>query len=199
MMNGNQSLNFGLRAPTFNAGANVGNQQSFLNWNTPQQPSNGMGTNPLSFTDQSVVEQPNLFSAEGMFGKGQGWLSGGMGVAQGLAGTFLGMKNFGLAKDQLEQSKKYAQTNLSNTARATNSRLFDTMSNRYGDDRGQQELLKWGVSGDVNTRGYQPGAASGGSGGNGFLTSNPSPTNQSRTATTEKSKGQRKERQQNIA
>lgn len=54
-----------------------------------------------------------------------GWGMPAISAAQGLMSSFLGMKNYGLAKDQFNFSKDMAQKNLANQTKMVNGQLED--------------------------------------------------------------------------
>lgn len=54
-----------------------------------------------------------------------GWGMPAISAAQGLMNAFMGMKNYGLAKDQFNFSKDMAQKNLANQTKTVNSQLED--------------------------------------------------------------------------
>lgn len=62
--------------------------------------------------------------------KDQGWGSTALGVASGLGNAYLGMQQYGLAKDQLNFSKQQYETNLKNQTKLTNASLADRQASR---------------------------------------------------------------------
>lgn len=54
-----------------------------------------------------------------------GWGGTALGAAQGLMGGYMGMKQYGLAKDQLAESKRQFNANFDTSRKLTNSRLRD--------------------------------------------------------------------------
>lgn len=62
--------------------------------------------------------------------KVQGWGGMGLGVANGLMQGFLGMKQYGLMKDQLAQSKKAFDLNYNAQVKTTNAALEDRQAAR---------------------------------------------------------------------
>lgn len=54
-----------------------------------------------------------------------GWGGLALGAAQGLLGGYMGMKQYGLAKDQLAESKRQFNANFDTNRKLTNSRLRD--------------------------------------------------------------------------
>lgn len=102
---------------------------------------------------------PDMFSMEGMFGD-NGWFAPTLKGVQGLSDLYLGMKSFGLAKDQFRQSTDLLRTNLSNQANLTNAQLHDRQVSRYMMNPEQYQnpaayMQQWGVSGTLGETGYQ--------------------------------------------
>lgn len=61
------------------------------------------------------TQSPGMFSNQSMFGgaNNTGWLTGGLGAATGLAQSWLGFENLGLAKDQFNFQKDAYQEQFS--------------------------------------------------------------------------------------
>lgn len=89
--------------------------------------------------------------SQGMFGglfdnfltKGdqQGWGNMAVGVGQGLANAYMGMKQYGLAKDTFEQNKKQFEMNYANQTKLTNSRLQDRQAARVASNPGAYQSV----------------------------------------------------------
>ena len=62
-----------------------------------------------------------------------GWGGLALGTAQGLANAFLGMKQYGLMKDQLAFSKENAERNFNAQKNMVNSQLEDRQNRRVAD------------------------------------------------------------------
>jgi hypothetical protein len=62
--------------------------------------------------------------------KDQGWGGTALGVASGLGNAYMGMQQYGLAKDQLNFSKQQYETNLKNQTKLTNASLADRQASR---------------------------------------------------------------------
>ena len=71
----------------------------------------------------------------------QGWGSAALGVAQGLGNTFMGMKQYGLAKDQLAQSKKQFELNYGAQKKTTNTALEDRQAARVASNSGAYQSV----------------------------------------------------------
>lgn len=59
-----------------------------------------------------------------------GWGGLALGTMQGLASGYLGLKQYGLAKDQLNESKRQFQLNFDNQKKLTNAELEDRQTAR---------------------------------------------------------------------
>lgn len=104
----------------------------------------------------------NLFNRQAMYGgKDQtGWLTGGAQVGSTILGGFLGLQQMRMGRRQMRQERAFAETNLANQAALTNRQLYNQTKRVYGEERAQQELLKWGVSNTAGQTGYQGSNAS---------------------------------------
>lgn len=166
-MNGNNLFNFS--APNFDftgTGAGTGNtgfmssgqMQSNMNQAfSPQalyQQHNPGGGNPW-FGAGSIPSQgqaagglrESLFGAEGS----PGWLNGGLSVLNGLGNTWLGMQQYGLAKDSFNFNKQLASQNYENQAQLSNRSLEASlrrqaiMDDKDPDQAASQGMEKWGL------------------------------------------------------
>lgn len=68
--------------------------------------------------------------------KTQGWGGTALGVVQGIGNAFMGMKQYGLAKDQLAQSKKQFELNFGAQQKTTNAALEDRQAARVASNPG---------------------------------------------------------------
>lgn len=66
--------------------------------------------------------------------KDMGWGGLALGVGQGLFSGYMGMKNYGLAKDSLEQGKKQFQMNYDAQKQITNTALEDRQRARVANN-----------------------------------------------------------------
>lgn len=66
--------------------------------------------------------------------KTEGWAGPAVGVATGLMNGFLGMQQYGLAKDAFEQSKSQFNQNFDANRGITNGRLADRQARRVKED-----------------------------------------------------------------
>lgn len=71
----------------------------------------------------------NQYNADGRL-TGQGWGSAAMGIGQGLFNAYMGMKQYGLYKDQLAESKRQFELNFDAQRRTTNAALADRQAAR---------------------------------------------------------------------
>jgi hypothetical protein len=71
----------------------------------------------------------------------QGWGMPALGAAQGLFNSWLGLKQYGLAKDQLAQSKQEFGLNYDAQRSTTNSQLEDRQRARVASNSGAYESV----------------------------------------------------------
>lgn len=98
----------------------------------------GISTDALA----SVRNTPATAGGGGMFGgfldtfnpdgtkAGQGWGSPALGAASGIFNAYMGMKQYGLAKDQLAEGKRQFALNYDAQRTTTNSQLQDRQAAR---------------------------------------------------------------------
>lgn len=119
---------YGTELPSFNQDFNFGQ--------LPQGASSFAMPNSLfSGGVGGVAPDRGLFSsflqqkyADGTTGGGYG--SAGLGILQGLGGAYMGMKQYGLAKNSLEESKKQFNLNYGAQQKMTNASLEDRQRRR---------------------------------------------------------------------
>ncbi|HPZ57558.1 hypothetical protein [Ottowia sp.] len=87
--------------------------------------------------------KPDFFSKEALLGDGTtpGWGSLALGGANSFGNMFMGMKQYGLAKDTFEQNKKQFQLNYDAQKSMTNSQLADCQRSRNGEVRLQRRRV----------------------------------------------------------
>lgn len=73
--------------------------------------------------------------------KTQGWGGTALGVAQGLGSAFLGMKQYGLAKDQLAQGKEQFAKNYAAQQKTTNAAFEDRQRARVAANPGAYQSV----------------------------------------------------------
>jgi hypothetical protein len=88
------------------------------------------------------------FNNSGFFGstaadgtKTQGWGGTAIGVAQGLGNAFLGMKQYGLAKDQLAFGKEQFNKNYAAQQKTTNAAFEDRQRARVASNPGAYQSV----------------------------------------------------------
>ena len=74
-------------------------------------------------------------------GDQQGWGGMALGVGQGLANAYMGMKQYGLAKDTFNQNKLQFEKNFANQTKLTNSRLKDRQTARVASNPGAYQSV----------------------------------------------------------
>lgn len=79
----------------------------------------------------------------GMFGttKAPGWGGAALGAAQGLFSGYLGMKQYGLAKEKLAESKRQFELNYGAQKSLTNSQLEDRQRARVASNAGAYQSV----------------------------------------------------------
>ncbi len=70
-----------------------------------------------------------------------GWGSAALGAGQGLLSGYLGMKQYGLAKDQLAEGKRQFNQNFEAQRQTTNTRLEDRQRARRASNRGAYQSV----------------------------------------------------------
>ena len=73
--------------------------------------------------------------------KTPGWGSAALGIGQGLMGAYLGMKQYGLAKDTLKFNKEMFSKNYDAQKRTTNASLEDRQKARIASNAGAYESV----------------------------------------------------------
>lgn len=84
---------------------------------------------PGAMGGNAQVKQPPGF-LDGMLGEG-GWGMGAFDMGKGLLDGYLGLKQYGLAKDTLKENKKQFDLNFGAQQKMTNSRMEDRQNARY--------------------------------------------------------------------
>ena len=70
-----------------------------------------------------------------------GWGSAALGLLQGLGSAYMGMKQYGLAKDQLQFSKDAFNKNYAAQAKMTNASLMDRQRARVASNPGAYQSV----------------------------------------------------------
>ena len=123
----------------------------------PQQEFFSLPAVPPDWAKQAMIEArgPNFNSgATNMSGPGvtdksfwesatgpNGWGNLALGAASGLASTFLGMKQYGLAKQTLAENKRQFQLNYDAQKQTTNTRLEDRQRARVASNAGAYQSV----------------------------------------------------------
>ena len=71
----------------------------------------------------------------------QGWGGMALGAAQSIGNIFMGMKQYGMAKDQLAQSKKQFDLNFGAQKKTTNAALEDRQAARVASNPGAYQSV----------------------------------------------------------
>lgn len=96
------------------------------NWGTPVDPSMQIGPANYNFNPAPPKGPGFLSSYDPMTGMTQqGWGMPALGAAQGIFNAYMGMKQYGLYKDQLAESKRQFGLNYSAQRQTTNAALED--------------------------------------------------------------------------
>lgn len=98
----------------------------------------GDGAGPKSFMNSDFMRNlAGYKDADGSsFG---GWGAPALGLAQGLASGYMGMKAYGLAKDTFNENKRQFGLNYGAQVDTTNTRMRDKATANYAATRGQSE------------------------------------------------------------
>ena len=103
-------------------------------------PGTGIGTGVAGALSPAGPAATDWLSMEGAFGK-NGWGGTALGAASGLMQGFMGMKNYGLAKDQLNFQKEAFEKNLANQTKLTNNSLEDRQRARVASNAGAYQSV----------------------------------------------------------
>ena len=139
---------FGYQSPGLQFGNSGGQAYAPLAGNVYQQ-------NPLVGTTTSMLPNGQMLgganaaaagaggdwlSKDGMFGQ-SGWVSPAVGIASGLLQGFMGMQNYGLAKEQLALQREAYETNTANQKKLVNSQLEDRQRARVASNSGAYQSV----------------------------------------------------------
>lgn len=92
-------------------------------------PTASVGTTPTAVTDPSFMQ--SLLGYKNADGTGvNGWGSPALGALSGIANIYMGMKNYGLARDQLTANQGNFEKNYAAQKQATNASLEDRQAAR---------------------------------------------------------------------
>jgi hypothetical protein len=106
----------------------------------------GFGGLTIANMNGGAVAQPNSFLPDFLKGaigtkEAPGWGGMALGAASGLASAWLGMKQYGIAKQTLEENKRQFQLNYDAQRQTTNTRLEDRQRARVASNPGAYESL----------------------------------------------------------
>lgn len=155
-------LNGGNTAPVASTGL-AGFQQPNNYWNgngqapalgalsgitDPQGLAYGNGTIDWKDWGGGAPTEPSFFSMDSIFGKRNadgsatsGWGGTAMDLGKTAMNAYMGMKQYGLAKDQLAESKKQFETNFNAQKGLTNSSLEDRQRARIASNAGAYQSV----------------------------------------------------------
>lgn len=135
---GSQNTGF---APDINQGAYQGAMQAI-----GQKPV--AGSSSLFSQGPVAGSTANPGFLDGMMGwtgsdgvEHNGWGSAALGAGQGLLSGYLGMKQYGLAKEQLEEGKRQFNQNYNTQRKLTNTRLEDRQKARVASNPGAYQSV----------------------------------------------------------
>lgn len=99
-------------------------------------------------TGALAVGRPDFLSWDGLLGgtnadgtKSNGWGSAALGLIQGLGGAYMGMKQYGLAKEQLQFSKDAFNKNYEAQKSMTNASMEDRQRARVASNAGAYQSV----------------------------------------------------------
>lgn len=99
-----------------------------------------IGTSMITGMDSGA---PGFLSLDSFLGKNgkQGWGNLALGAAQGIGGAYMGMKQYGLARDALAQSQNQFNQNYAAQRQTINTQLEDRQRARVAASAGQAESV----------------------------------------------------------
>lgn len=149
--------NYGLRAPGSYGLQLPPGFESIGAWGSPDVPDplNTMGSGGVNLYDSKALDilspdlapnlnkltQPGSGDSRSNFGGKDGWGNTAIGGLKALASTFLGMKEYGLAKQTLEENKRQFQLNYDAQKKMTNTRLEDRQRARVASNAGAYQSV----------------------------------------------------------
>ena len=96
----------------------------------------------------AAIARPDFWSWDGFLGgtntngtKWNGWGGMALGTLQGFGNLYGSMKNYGLARDQYETSKAFAEKNLANQTKLVNNQITDRNNARNAANPGKYQPL----------------------------------------------------------
>lgn len=104
--------------------------------------------NPTAGTGVVANARPDFWSMDGFLGgknadgtSSNGWGGAAFGLMQGLGSAYMGMKQYGLMKDQLQFSKDAFNKNFAAQAQTTNTALEDRQRARVASNPGAYQSV----------------------------------------------------------
>lgn len=107
---------------------------SVMGWNGPSILQEGLGPSTLG-SEPSLMD--NIFGSTGK----PGWLGTAVGAAQGIGQIYMGMKQYGLAKETLANNKEQFAKNYAAQKQTTNTALEDRQRARVASNPGAYESV----------------------------------------------------------
>ena len=109
-------------------------------------PANVQGPSGFNFGNLQSTQAPATFS-EGMLGRlgpngfQQGWGMPALNAASGITNAYMGIKQFGLAKDSLKENKRQFDINYGSQKKLVNAQLEDRQNARVQSGNGGYESV----------------------------------------------------------
>lgn len=126
-------FNFGLTPEQSQYGSN-----NLIPSNTGSVANAGGGVNP----NQSWFSRDSIFGGKDVDGnQTNGWGGLALGVAQGLGGAYMGMKQYGMAEDALKENKRQFQLNYDAQKKTLNTQMEDRQRARVASNAGAYESV----------------------------------------------------------
>lgn len=128
--------NYGNPVPTVGNLGGLSNLDTGVNFSASPLP-------PGIASPTATAGNPGFFSMDSFLGEnGQnGWGGLALNTFTGLANTFLGMQQYGLAKDSLRENKRQFNLNFDAQRKLTNSRLEDRQRARVASNPGAYQSV----------------------------------------------------------
>lgn len=110
--------------------------------NSPMDWFNQVNNAPIG-TQVPAQDGGGWFTKDAIFGKNgqQGWGNMALGALQGIGGAYMGMKQYGLARDALAQSQAQFDKNYNAQRQTTNTQLEDRQRARVAATDGRAESV----------------------------------------------------------
>lgn len=129
------------------SGANIASQSNGITSNPVMEFGYGV-SNPVAMPGSGMVGATSPSWFENMVGYKKtdgtavnGWGGAALGLMQGLGSAYMGMKQYGLMKDQLQFSKDAFNKNYAAQAKMTNASLLDRQRARVASNPGAYQSV----------------------------------------------------------